>query len=296
MKDQLISLVNQLPEKYQMIFGRPELSHGSSRFENERVVSIKALYEKLRGYKGQDLKVLDLGCAQGFFSFSLATMGATVTGIDFEKRNIEVCEEIKKSNSDLRVEFVCADIQDYAARVRQGEFDLILGLSVWHHVTHNYGLIKTQNLIHHLHNNVDFHIYELALCSEQLYWADSQPSHPVIHFPVEAFSTVVASTHTHLGKVKRPLYYSSSKFALTPKGISKIVKCEFSPHKLFSPGLEDPLTRKYITTEDSFIKVRVLDENLSGESQVLAQELKFYEQISDGSDLGMPKQIGRAHV
>lgn len=59
--------VAALPEKYQPIFGHPELSEGSSRGCEDRFVLIRECARRLQGELGRPLRVLDLGCAQGFF-------------------------------------------------------------------------------------------------------------------------------------------------------------------------------------------------------------------------------------
>lgn len=59
--------VAALPEKYQPIFGHPELSEGSSRGCEDRFVLIRECAQRLQGELGRPLRVLDLGCAQGFF-------------------------------------------------------------------------------------------------------------------------------------------------------------------------------------------------------------------------------------
>lgn len=60
------SRVADLPELYQPIFGHPELSEGSSRTSHDRLVHITSIYKVVEKIQERPLKVLDLGCAQGF--------------------------------------------------------------------------------------------------------------------------------------------------------------------------------------------------------------------------------------
>ncbi|MDP1491552.1 kinase, partial [Klebsiella pneumoniae] len=73
-------LVSELPEIYQTIFGHPEWDGDAARDCNERLALISEQYDSLSRELGRPLRVLDLGCAQGFFSLSLASKGASVLG------------------------------------------------------------------------------------------------------------------------------------------------------------------------------------------------------------------------
>ncbi|MBD4081378.1 kinase, partial [Xanthomonas citri pv. citri] len=82
------ALVAALPEKYQPIFAHPDLSDGSSRGCEDRLLLIRQCAQRLQATLGRPLRVLDLGCAQGFFSLSLAAEGHTVHGVDFLDLNV----------------------------------------------------------------------------------------------------------------------------------------------------------------------------------------------------------------
>ncbi len=98
-----------MPEIYQPIFGFPSLSGNNSRSCSDRLDSILRIGRLLKEDK-KKLRVLDLGCAQGFFSFSLAqSLGAEVVGIDYLKENIDVCNELKNYFGFDEVEFYCGD-------------------------------------------------------------------------------------------------------------------------------------------------------------------------------------------
>ncbi|WP_261370573.1 class I SAM-dependent methyltransferase [Xanthomonas citri] len=71
----IADLVAALPEKYQPIFGHPEISDGSSRGCEDRLEVILDVVDHLRTALGRPIRVLDLGCAQGYFSLNLAARG-----------------------------------------------------------------------------------------------------------------------------------------------------------------------------------------------------------------------------
>ncbi|MGC1000949.1 class I SAM-dependent methyltransferase, partial [Pantoea agglomerans] len=106
----------------------------------DRLEKISSVYNYISEEKGRPLKVLDLGCAQGFFSLNLAELGAIVTAIDYSQPNIDVCNKLASENNNLKVEFFLGSIETVInERVMEGEFDLVLGLSVFHHLVYEHG-------------------------------------------------------------------------------------------------------------------------------------------------------------
>lgn len=67
--------VRHLPEIYQPIYKHPELYQTSSRSCDDRLTHIKAIYDALQKKLNRRLRVLDLGCAQGYISLSIAERG-----------------------------------------------------------------------------------------------------------------------------------------------------------------------------------------------------------------------------
>lgn len=71
----LSEAIEKLPEIYQPIYGYEEIGKSSSRKCADRLIYIRNIYEKLKNKLGRDLKVLDIGCAQGYFSLNIASWG-----------------------------------------------------------------------------------------------------------------------------------------------------------------------------------------------------------------------------
>ena len=88
MESKLKTIISELTELYQPIFKHPNLSKNVSRLCDDRLVVIERAYDAIAKELGRPLSVLDLGCAQGYFSLNLASKGAKVLGIDYEKNNI----------------------------------------------------------------------------------------------------------------------------------------------------------------------------------------------------------------
>jgi O-antigen chain-terminating bifunctional methyltransferase/kinase len=111
------SLVKALPEVYQPIFGHPELSARAARKSKDRLACVVSTFRALEAALVGPLTVLDLGCAQGFFSLHLSALGARVHGIDFFEANIAVCKALAEERDDTTVLFQTARIENYPVRI-----------------------------------------------------------------------------------------------------------------------------------------------------------------------------------
>ncbi|WP_052696562.1 methyltransferase domain-containing protein [Pantoea sp. BL1] len=214
MNNTLHDLITALPEVYQTIFGHPEWDSNVSRNCNERLDVIYEVYTTLSNKLGRPLKVLDLGCAQGFFSLTLANKGATVKGIDFLDKNIDVCRKLAEENESLNVEFDTGRIEDVIENIEPRDYDLVIGLSVFHHLVHEHGIEKVRNLLSKLANSVHAMILELALREEPLYWGPSLPDQPEELIENCKFYRIIAEYQTHLSSVIRPMYVVSNNHLL----------------------------------------------------------------------------------
>ena len=77
--------------------------------------------------------VLDIGCAEGYFSMELAKKDSVVTALDTDKRRIAVARYLATINN-LRLRYHIGSWQDYLQELKKGVcFDNILFLSVFHH-------------------------------------------------------------------------------------------------------------------------------------------------------------------
>lgn len=214
MNNNLHDLITALPEVYQTIFGHPEWDDNVSRNCNERLDVIYEVYTTLSNKLGRPLKVLDLGCAQGFFSLSLANKGATVKGIDFLDKNIDVCRKLAEENENLNVEFDTGRIEDVIDNIEPRNYDLVIGLSVFHHLVHEHGIEKVRNLLSKLADSVHALILELALKEEPLYWGPSLPEQPEELIESCKFYRIIAEYQTHLSLVIRPMYVVSNNYLI----------------------------------------------------------------------------------
>ena len=226
------SLVSALPEVYQPIFGHPELSDQVSRPCRDRLESIVQVYSSLQQQLSRPLKVLDLGCAQGFFSLSLAERGATVHGIDYLHKNVDVCDALARENPHLKVTFENCRIETAIMRSEPEQYDLVLGLSVFHHVVHESGTHVVKALLKYAADVSGALIVELALRDEPLYWGAAQARDPSALLERIAFVQEVARHSTHLSSITRPLYVASNRYWILGGLAGRFDSWTVQPHAL----------------------------------------------------------------
>ncbi|TIX90757.1 methyltransferase domain-containing protein [Rhizobium sp. P44RR-XXIV] len=231
MSDQKLQrMVADLPELYQVIYGHPEWDGEAARDCRARLVIIEDACRRLSRHLNRPLKVLDLGCAQGFFSLSLASSGATVTGVDFQAENIDVCSSLAEENPDLQVCFVQARIENFVETLDPGEYDVVLGLSVFHHLVYLYGVEYVSRLLMTLMNVINLGIFEFALREEPLYWGSAQPDDPRDLIDGCAFRYQIASHETHLSHVRRPMYLVSNRTLLSDNFCDEFERWSAQPY------------------------------------------------------------------
>jgi O-antigen chain-terminating bifunctional methyltransferase/kinase len=249
--DVLDDLVSSLPELYQPIFGHPKYG-GESRPTEDRVVTIKQVVNDLSVLLGRPLRILDLGCAQAFVSFSLAAVGATVVGIDSQIDNIRLCNELACHNTGLQVNFQHEKIELFIPKLVGDEFDLVIGLSVFHHIAHEHGLEAAQTLIKILSERIAVGIYELAVKSEPLYWAESLPVDEEMFLGSYSFVHKIAAHQTHLSEHKRPLLFASKLHWWFEGSCETFTDWKSHPHAV--AGNVNQNTRRYFFSRDKIAK------------------------------------------
>lgn len=231
MKEKLMALIANLPERYQPIFNHPPALHDAVRECSHRLQIIESIYNQLSAQLGRPLRVLDLGCAQGFFSLSLATKGATVLGVDFLAQNILVCHELAQEYPELSITFKQENIVETIKNLNKNEFDLVLGLSVFHHLVHQHSIAKAQKWIQKVVESTSAGLFELAIQEEPLYWAAAQPNNPRDLFKYCHFSHLITYFSTHLSEVKRPLFVVSNNYIFLDDFCEPFSKWQNKPYK-----------------------------------------------------------------
>lgn len=250
-------LVNELPEIYQPVFGYSKLSFTSSRLCEDRLKKIEEICESLERLIRRPLRILDLGCAQGFFSLKLAERGAVVHGVDYLEKNINLCKALAKENPSLKVSFEEEEIEKIVFQIQPGQYDLVLGLSIFHHLIYLHGIISIQTMLKYLAEVSGALLLEFAVREEPLYWGPSQPVEPRDMINEIAFIRLIDKYETHLSDIKRPLFVASNRYWIFDEEAGYFNYWSFESHEL-SKGTHQ-FTRRYFFNDNQIIKIYRLD-------------------------------------
>lgn len=250
-------LVSGLPEIYQPIYGHPELSDQTSRQCTDRLAHIIRVHDTLQRLLNRPLKVLDLGCAQGFFSLNLAELGAAVHGVDFLDANIAVCNALAEEHPGVRLTFETGRVEEFIQRLEHEEYDLVLGLSVFHHLVHEHGAGAAKTLLSHAAAQSGVLMVELALREEPLYWAAAQPQDPRELLENIAFVHEYGRHETHLSSIARPLFVASNRYWVLRDYAERFDGWTTEPHSLAQSTHQG--SRRYFFVHSSFLKLYRFD-------------------------------------
>jgi O-antigen chain-terminating methyltransferase len=244
----------QLPEVYQPIYNHPELSTKVSRDCLSRLEIIKKIINEMSKFLNRKLRILDIGCSQGFFSFNACRLGHEVLGIDYLDKNINLCNELKKENKDFKINFVVSDLKDINKILEKNDFDLVLGLSVFHHFIHENinGLELAKEIINCIQKKCGAAIFEFALTSEPLYWSKSQPK--FVHELIQKirYNYFIDEQVTHLSEIKRPIIFSSDQYIYYENFFSKIEQFKENSHT--NDDFTHKRSRKYFLFDKTILK------------------------------------------
>nr|WP_254807269.1 kinase [Xanthomonas campestris] len=176
--------------------------------------------------------------------------------MDFLDLNVNVCKALAAENPACAATFEHGTVEDVIDRLEHDECDLVLGLSVFHHLIHDKGIMKVSALCRKLSETTSAGIYELALREEPLYWAPSLSQDPAELLSSYAFLRLLSQQQTHLSAVSRPLYFASSRFWYVDGAIGNFTSWSSESH---AHGRGTHLqSRRYYFSEQSFVKKMTL--------------------------------------
>jgi len=92
----------------------------------------------------KNLNILDIGCGGGLLSEPMNKLGASVTGIDASKTNINIAKIHSKKNK-LKINYICASPENLKTSKK---FDIILNMEIVEHVEDvNYFINKSSQFL-----------------------------------------------------------------------------------------------------------------------------------------------------
>ena len=113
--------------------------------------------------------VLDIGCADGYFSFGLADaeIATMIHGIDTSKDSVENCRKIMEENSEkikkpCHVFFSCGNVKDFL----DFKADLTIYMSVHHHLIEQLGWNEAKEVLCEISDNCETMIFDMGQKNE----------------------------------------------------------------------------------------------------------------------------------
>jgi SAM-dependent methyltransferase len=249
-------LVAGLPELYQPVFGHPEYDGQASRSCGDREARIVEMIRLVQETLGRrELRVLDIGCAQGYYSLVAAREGCRVTGIDYDAKNIALCRALAAENPGCAVDFHEGDFAQGFCERLDADSDLVFLFSVVHHVAQRDGFPQARRLVEQLGKRSRVVLLETALREEPLYWGPAQPEYYESWAEGFAFFDELDFFPTHLSGIMRPLLFCSNSLLYCD---GRFFPFDEMHRKSFAGGMqpEGYFKRQYLSAELHAILVR----------------------------------------
>jgi SAM-dependent methyltransferase len=170
-----VKLAYAATDGYQPVFGF-ERDFGARAVSRACVDRCEVL-DKQIGVDAKNIRILDVGCSMGYISLFFANKGASVVGLDYNKKNVDFCRVLAETLG-LRADFTHGTFSlDFCRSVIPSEYDIVFLFSVLHHVVTDVGLEATQLMLSNLLDKTDMFFVELAQKSEEVpfKWRDVLP-------------------------------------------------------------------------------------------------------------------------
>jgi hypothetical protein len=196
--------------------------------------------------KKHQVRILDVGCNNGFVSFHLAETFQQVIGFDINPAYIALCKDLA-TYTGSRARFFQADLLKMveAGGVDLVNIDCVLLFNVVHQLIFAFGMEYVKLFLARLSRSVDVIFVELATR------ADYKPhgkDHLLPIDPEEIFSECVGCRKTPLRRSQRTLY----KMERTSVSVEQVT---LTPMTIRFSGNNDPgISRKYYKGTKAFLK------------------------------------------
>lgn len=245
-------------ELYQPVWGDERYDTVAMRNCEDRV---NLLVEVLRAHpkvlRGEPLRVLELGCSNGYLLFGLNSKIAIESlGLDIQSGCIDLCTEIAENCDYRNMRFIKSEINLSTIEIaRDFNPDVLICFSVLHHFCYPKAyspaiagdLSYAESLVRILSEIAEVAIFELALHEEEASWSSCLPRHPYDLLSPYPFIRQLGFSDTHLSSVKRPIVFASRSWCFFGRGYKKILSVRRDSHSL--EGGYYKRSRTYIAVE-----------------------------------------------
>lgn len=242
-------------EPYQPIYGIHGILDNPKRDTQDRAEAIFAYYKgNISG-----LKILDIGSSLGYICFFLSDRGAFVNGWDMSEKNIEVARLIRDITG-VKAEFSAKTLDNETVKtIKKYEFDAVILLNVFHHITHHKGIRYSQKLLHELLDRIPVVIVELALQGEdkEIFWDKAQPADELDilgKLRNEVDVVKIGDFNNHLSNNTRPMYAISRKKVIYVNNKPYTFYKQSAEAYLFSRAAIGNEKRRYYWAEKMLVK------------------------------------------
>jgi len=147
-------------------------SRYQSRYKIRSQEKFNVILRGIEPVKGK--KILDIGCNRGFFTEKLVQKEAKVIAIDSDSIARTMIKHIESDSQNPR--FMRVRIEDYDFSGKK--FDIILYLSVHHHLINDIGIERANDVLKKIANSAKVLIFETGNRKEQgvhLIWRNKLP-------------------------------------------------------------------------------------------------------------------------
>lgn len=181
--NKLSELLKNLPCQYQNIFNHPEFDSATLGIDTKKNAAY--ISELISQYKNlthkKNVKVLDIGCAQGYYALTAAKNGCDVEAIDLEDANIALCNYLNKESShNVKFRTGFFDL-NFVKTIKEGEYDFIFLFNVIHHIAcgcaygYKGGRMQAKKIMNLLSTKCKILVGSLAVCGERAIWSKYLP-------------------------------------------------------------------------------------------------------------------------
>jgi len=216
-REQLLHAHAALPEAYQPAWGLSESQPQARRpCEDRFAVALAAI---AAFPSDRPLRILDIGCAQGYFSLGLESelrqrgRAVQVVGVDSLAENVDFCTKLA-AHHGLGARFFHDRFDPgFFGRHALADFDIVLALNVLHHIRESEGADGAEAALETIRSHSSALLCELAQADEALDWVADWHASDEALLHGYAFRRRLGTFATHLTQVRRPLYACSNRFA-----------------------------------------------------------------------------------
>lgn len=265
--DQLRWLATQI-EPYQPAYGVQGAIDSPQRDCHDRCLAIE---HALRPIPGK--RTLDIGSSFGYVSFYLADRGATAEAWDMHALNIEISQRIGDING-IGVKFRTNELTlETAKTIPAGKFDVVILLSLFHHIVRFQGLEQTQQIVKELFGRIPVMVVELARKGEDpaLPWDKSQPDDELAIFDLvkdDVEIKKIGEFKNHLSEKTRPLYVIQKKKTVAVNANTYAYSYSTTEAYKDSPVSRYGLVRRYYFSDEYIVKEYVFEPSTFGDNVV----------------------------